>query len=448
MLTTVREIPVNDRPDADFESWMIARQGRLLRTAYLLTGDVHAAEDLVQTALAKLYLAWDRVSDAPSVDAYARKMLVNEHTSMWRRLWRHREVVTDTSAHDVPVAGAEYDGVSAALWTAVHGHEPVTPAHGTKIDDSSLSLDGLTQGKAPRAGYFDGASLHTGSEVFTFDGSERVQTFARFKGGVMVAYADADGNLRAQMFDGARSWPMSGDFAVSDGGNVVAFVQPDGIPVVVQVDDQGDNQAFYDLPKIPRGSGFDVAAVVGEDCKERAENAGCTVWVNSLGEKPESWVSTSHGFSDTARPRLQSVADVVDGELVAGVTEVSDTGSCSEVEALDQDQPLWTTCNHRLVAFSPDGTKVLATNGYGDGLGDTQLAVYDSTDGAVLLDLAVAGQGFINRMVWEDDTHLLATMFQDGQWAVLRIGVDGSREYAVAPTGGEDVESPFVLPSR
>jgi RNA polymerase sigma-70 factor (sigma-E family) len=124
MLASVRGTTVDDAPDrarADFESWMVARQGRLLRTAYLLTGDVHAAEDLVQTALAKLYLAWDRVSDAPSVDAYARKILVNEHTSSWRRLWRHREVVTDTSDHDVPVRDQEYDGVSATLWSAVRG---------------------------------------------------------------------------------------------------------------------------------------------------------------------------------------------------------------------------------------------------------------------------------------------------------------------------------------
>jgi RNA polymerase sigma-70 factor (sigma-E family) len=122
MLTTVKGASVDSRPDAaraDFESWMLARQGRLLRTAYLLTGDVHAAEDLVQTSLAKLYLAWDRVSAAPSIDAYARKIMVNEHTSMWRRLWRHREVVTDTSTHDVPVTAEEYDGVGAALWDAV-----------------------------------------------------------------------------------------------------------------------------------------------------------------------------------------------------------------------------------------------------------------------------------------------------------------------------------------
>ena len=117
MLTAVRRERVDDRRDrafADFESWMSARQGRLLRTAYLLTGDRHTAEDLVQTALAKLYLAWDRVAEARSVDAYARKILVNEHTSMWRRLWRHREVVTDTSVHDVPVAAEEHVAVRHA----------------------------------------------------------------------------------------------------------------------------------------------------------------------------------------------------------------------------------------------------------------------------------------------------------------------------------------------
>lgn len=107
--------------DAEFAEWMEARQRRLLRTAYLLTGNVHEAEDLVQTALAKVYLAWDRVSKAQSVDAYARKILVNEHTSMWRRLWRQRETVTDTSDYDVPVDSPTYDGVSAALWETVRG---------------------------------------------------------------------------------------------------------------------------------------------------------------------------------------------------------------------------------------------------------------------------------------------------------------------------------------
>ncbi|MCX6398011.1 MAG: SigE family RNA polymerase sigma factor [Propionibacteriales bacterium] len=116
-MTTPTELQTSR--DTEFAEWMDARQRKLLRTAYLLTGNVHEAEDLVQTALAKVYLAWDRVSKAQSVDAYARKILVNEHTSMWRRLWRQRETVSDTSSYDVPVASAEYDGVGTALWTAV-----------------------------------------------------------------------------------------------------------------------------------------------------------------------------------------------------------------------------------------------------------------------------------------------------------------------------------------
>jgi len=50
--------------DEEFAAYMQARQPSLMRTAYLLTGDRHSAEDLVQTSLAKLYLAWDKVKTA------------------------------------------------------------------------------------------------------------------------------------------------------------------------------------------------------------------------------------------------------------------------------------------------------------------------------------------------------------------------------------------------
>lgn len=116
-MTAARSAPTTR--DAEFAEWMEARQAKLLRVAYLLTGNTHEAEDLVQTALAKVYLAWDRVSAADSIDAYARKILVNEHTSMWRRLWRQRETVTDTSTYDGAVEATEYDGVAAALWDVV-----------------------------------------------------------------------------------------------------------------------------------------------------------------------------------------------------------------------------------------------------------------------------------------------------------------------------------------
>ena len=104
--------------DAEFSSYMNARQASLLRTAYLLTGDRHTAEDLVQTAFAKLYLAWDKVQDQGSIDGYVRRILVNEHNSLWRRAWKRRELASETLPdrphHD------EYDaGAGRELWELV-----------------------------------------------------------------------------------------------------------------------------------------------------------------------------------------------------------------------------------------------------------------------------------------------------------------------------------------
>jgi len=85
--------------DADLEArfceYVAARQHALVRTAYLLTSDLHSAEDLVQIALAKAYLSWGKLRDPRAVDAYVRRIMINEHTSWWRRAWRHRERSTD-----------------------------------------------------------------------------------------------------------------------------------------------------------------------------------------------------------------------------------------------------------------------------------------------------------------------------------------------------------------
>ena len=102
----------------DFEEWLLAREGSLHHTARLLTHDQHSAQDLVQTTLAKLYLAWDRISDRDNVDAYARRILVNEHRSTWRRASTRREVATE-ALPDRGVADREYDGTRDAVWQFV-----------------------------------------------------------------------------------------------------------------------------------------------------------------------------------------------------------------------------------------------------------------------------------------------------------------------------------------
>ncbi|WP_407563101.1 SigE family RNA polymerase sigma factor [Streptomyces sp. 184] len=70
--------------DAEFQSFMSSRWLRLVRTAYLLTGEQHTAEDLAQTTLERTYVAWRRVSKTDDPDAYVRRILINTHARRFR----------------------------------------------------------------------------------------------------------------------------------------------------------------------------------------------------------------------------------------------------------------------------------------------------------------------------------------------------------------------------
>lgn len=79
--------------DAAFRAYVAARQRALRHTAFLMSGDWDRADDLVQTALTKLYVAWHRVSREKGPDAYAYRILANAVVDERRRPWR-REVAT------------------------------------------------------------------------------------------------------------------------------------------------------------------------------------------------------------------------------------------------------------------------------------------------------------------------------------------------------------------
>lgn len=116
--------PRAETATADFTTWVAARHPALHRTAYLLcAGDAHTADDLTQQTLAKLYLAWGRIQDRNQIDAYARRIMVNEHRSTWRRAWKRREVVSD-QLPERPVPGREYDGQGDAVWRLVQTLPP------------------------------------------------------------------------------------------------------------------------------------------------------------------------------------------------------------------------------------------------------------------------------------------------------------------------------------
>ncbi len=80
--------------DAAFRDYVLARGTALLRMAIVLTGNKADAEDLVQAALAKTFLAWDKINDHAALDAYVRRAMINTHISWWRRR-RVEEYPTD-----------------------------------------------------------------------------------------------------------------------------------------------------------------------------------------------------------------------------------------------------------------------------------------------------------------------------------------------------------------
>jgi RNA polymerase sigma-70 factor (sigma-E family) len=104
--------------EREFRDFVAARSTALLRTAYLLSGDWGAAEDLLQVTLTKTYLAWRRLDHIEAVEPYARRVLVNTATSWWRRRWhgeRPTEVLPEPAVSDGLDARLERD----ALWAHV-----------------------------------------------------------------------------------------------------------------------------------------------------------------------------------------------------------------------------------------------------------------------------------------------------------------------------------------
>ncbi len=101
--------PADPPSDAtgDFDDYVRASQRRHKRLAFLLTGDLDSAEDLLQAAYAKVYPRWDQVRTYDVPDAYLRRVMVSLRTSWWRR-HRNRE----WSTADLPEHGSGPDAAT------------------------------------------------------------------------------------------------------------------------------------------------------------------------------------------------------------------------------------------------------------------------------------------------------------------------------------------------
>lgn len=143
-----------DQRDREFSDYVAERRARLHRTAWMLCGDRDLAEDIVQTALSRVYAAWFRVRRVDSVDAYVRRAVVNAHINETRRPWRRESAGLDALPdRPDPAGGHGLDlGESDALWTALRGLAPrqrqvVVLRHywGLSVDETAADL-GISTG--------------------------------------------------------------------------------------------------------------------------------------------------------------------------------------------------------------------------------------------------------------------------------------------------------------
>jgi RNA polymerase sigma-70 factor (sigma-E family) len=137
-------------PAAGFREFADARATHLLRIAFLMCHDWHEAEDLVQTTLAKVFVAWRRLRRSSSADSFARKVLLNTFLSQ-RRLRRSGELPTAEFA-DRPAPGVDAE-LRMMLLTALRQLPPRTRAVVVlrHLEDHSIESVAALMGATPAA---------------------------------------------------------------------------------------------------------------------------------------------------------------------------------------------------------------------------------------------------------------------------------------------------------
>jgi RNA polymerase sigma-70 factor (sigma-E family) len=108
---------VDQREEQEFANYFAARRDAVRRTAYLICGDWHRADDLAQTAFVALHRRWRKIRDRSALDAYVRRTLVRAAIDESRRPWRREHAVAALPESSGGVAYDAHDTVGDAVAT-------------------------------------------------------------------------------------------------------------------------------------------------------------------------------------------------------------------------------------------------------------------------------------------------------------------------------------------
>lgn len=135
----------------DFDSFVVARGRALLRFAYVLCGNAHLAEDIVQEVLARAHRKWSRIEQMEAPEAYVRKAIVREYLSWRRRRASAEEVVAQVPEHADPRDPATALAERTEMWALLAGLPKAQRAvlvlrfYGDLADDEIANALGCTK---------------------------------------------------------------------------------------------------------------------------------------------------------------------------------------------------------------------------------------------------------------------------------------------------------------
>ncbi len=380
-----------------------------------------------------------------------------------RRIRRRRQAVVGAAAAVVVVAvavpvgvvwlrsGSTPDGLAARPSPVASASTVPTPTTSPSdvptaptsvapgVPSGSLTAAGISSGPSPRIAYLrsgtyvrpDGTTVPLGDPAYV--------AVTPYHGGFLAA-ANHGGTVSVDRLDTtmkvASSAPGSASFAVSIDQLQTGFFRADPQPTLYSGVASGMGQGEATL-SLPEGT---AATPVGFLQGDR-------LVYDVAGTHPQVQVTGFNGSPSVIPGLLRAVAVSGASDLVAGQLSASPGGSCWAVVSASTGEALWKTCDHRLGRFSPDGRFLLAGPAYGDGLGDSSLAVLDVRDGSVVASFDRPGGSdlFVADTTWEQTGQVLAVVHESGAWRVLRLGLDGSVQAATEPVPGAETDRPLYF---
>jgi hypothetical protein len=312
-----------------------------------------------------------------------------------------------------------------------------------QVHTVALAASGATQGSAPAIAYLDDSTLvrPDGGKVTL---PSAYSSVTPYRGGYLATLPDNSGGYTVYQLDGSlhvlSQDPGAQQLALSaDGVEAAYFVNGGpGKPGQLRSGLGSGMSDLENIQKVPAGTLVTPVGFVG---------AGQVAYQTD-GAAPKAYVTGFRaGHQPTELTGLLTLggADEVHG-LVSAQTKTNPDGSaCSAVVKVSTMQHLFDTCDYTLGRFSVDGKYLIGGPSYRSGLGDTSLTILTSA-GHPVVSFKADGDLFIRQAVWDGDRHdVLALVHQNGDWRVLRLGLDGSVTAATAPVAGTDTAPAFAF---